>query len=430
MASVLPFFTTALAVARPARPAIRIAAIALVAGGALAVSAGVVVAVDRRRSGRAAVSGRPGRAGRRRLRDARSFARTAPAASLDRLRSGHRGGAGRCGDGHRDACRLRPGGRAMGPAQACPRVAERLRLPVVDRRGDADPPRADRRRNRIRPRRSATLAVAGSSSGRRSSRSAWRPERPPPGRHAIELVGRSRWLATAWRCSGHTGSGRRTQPGIDYVVEPAAARSGSWWRPSCRRRSSRWARTRRRGRSRPCAPLGSGGWRRSSSARGATCCRPSGPGPGSRRRSVLGRGPRPASRRSTRGGVADVWRDNPWPAWRSGGLVGRAGSRRLRIPGASGQTLVGLRGRQRRGVADARGADQARRLRDPRRARACARHGRRAHERASRRPGAAHPGAVPAPGDDRPGPRRTGGGRDRPAGRLPARATGGVDLAA
>jgi nitrite reductase (NO-forming) len=42
VASVLPFFTTALAVARPARPAIRIAAITLVAVGALTVSTGVV----------------------------------------------------------------------------------------------------------------------------------------------------------------------------------------------------------------------------------------------------------------------------------------------------------------------------------------------------------------------------------------------------
>lgn len=42
VASVLPFFTTALAVARPARPAVRVAAIALVATGALVVSAGVV----------------------------------------------------------------------------------------------------------------------------------------------------------------------------------------------------------------------------------------------------------------------------------------------------------------------------------------------------------------------------------------------------
>ena len=41
VASVLPFFTTALAVTRPARPAIRIAAIALVAAGSLIVSAGV-----------------------------------------------------------------------------------------------------------------------------------------------------------------------------------------------------------------------------------------------------------------------------------------------------------------------------------------------------------------------------------------------------
>lgn len=41
VASVLPFFTTALTVARPARPAIRVAAIVLVAGGALTVSVGM-----------------------------------------------------------------------------------------------------------------------------------------------------------------------------------------------------------------------------------------------------------------------------------------------------------------------------------------------------------------------------------------------------
>ena len=41
VASVLPFFTTALAVAPPARPVVRLAAIALIALGALAVSAGV-----------------------------------------------------------------------------------------------------------------------------------------------------------------------------------------------------------------------------------------------------------------------------------------------------------------------------------------------------------------------------------------------------
>ena len=41
VASVLPFFTTALAVARPAAPAIRITAIALVATGSITVSAGV-----------------------------------------------------------------------------------------------------------------------------------------------------------------------------------------------------------------------------------------------------------------------------------------------------------------------------------------------------------------------------------------------------
>ncbi len=43
VASVLPFFTTALAVAPPARPVVRLAAIGLVAVGSLAVSAGIPV---------------------------------------------------------------------------------------------------------------------------------------------------------------------------------------------------------------------------------------------------------------------------------------------------------------------------------------------------------------------------------------------------
>ena len=42
IASVLPFFTAALAVARPAHPALRVSAVGLVAGGALAASVGVV----------------------------------------------------------------------------------------------------------------------------------------------------------------------------------------------------------------------------------------------------------------------------------------------------------------------------------------------------------------------------------------------------
>lgn len=46
VAAVLPFFTAALAVARPAHHAVRIAAIALVGAGAVAVSVGVAVSAD------------------------------------------------------------------------------------------------------------------------------------------------------------------------------------------------------------------------------------------------------------------------------------------------------------------------------------------------------------------------------------------------
>ena len=232
IAGVLPFFTAALAVAPPADPRARLAAVGL-----------IVVGADPRRRGD----------GRRRDRPRRASA--APCTSSDSSPSGW-SRSGRCAarsaraggrssraylgalaavvvgvtPGDRDAGGLGSRRRALGDAQAGPRLAEPRRLAVAHRRGDADPPGPDHRGHADPPARRRPGRAGRSRPRRRRRRRRLRPGPRPAraGRRGDRARRRRRRPAPRARGPVHaTTHGRPTRAGIGS--RPGACALASGW---------------------------------------------------------------------------------------------------------------------------------------------------------------------------------------------------------